>query len=549
MNNFNKHFLEEDDGNFEVLVEQLDYVHHLLSERMSNGFSYFGQPQFDAKLLKNFENIPFHGRETNEVMGGLADALTGQLRWNANSVLHNINPPASIDAIAAACIANIYNPNPLWDFVSSGSQEMEKQVVRQMSRLIGWEEEEADGVFTFGGKGCLTYAVKLGINRAVPGNALCGLVSATRKEPVVISSDESHYSLDTVCSLLGIGTVNSIRIPTDEYGAIRTYEFASVYNKLVDEGHPIAAIIVNGGNTLNNSSDDLAKMLPIIVAREADLGYRPYIHYDMVITWAWLFFQQYDDKVNVLGIETDVLARIRKLSDLVATCRHADSVGIDFHKTGFTPYISSLFVTRTGAALHSIFKPSIQRLERKDYGNNFLQHHTIEHSRTSGSIFSAWAALQSIGVEGFQYYIANLMTVAAAFRRELSKQGFECLNPFSMAFAGSFFPIYQGMLFDEVQTMTSTEEVNNYVYRLFEFFYKGDHEYSKYVLGFLPQCGKNHSGKPISGLRVFPMSASITPEKAVEISKELGKMKATFDGSYDFGNIEVIESQPTHVPK
>ena len=97
--------------------------------------------------------------------------------------------------------------------------------------------------------------------------------------------------------------------------------------------------------------------------------------------------------------------------------------------------------------------------------------------------------------------------------------------------------------------MTSTEEVNNYVYRLFEFFYKGDHEYSKYVLGFLPQCGKNHSGKPISGLRVFPMSASITPEKAVEISKELGKMKATFDESYDFGNIEVIESQPTHVPK
>ena len=44
------------------------------------------------------------------------------------------------------------------------------------------------------------------------------------------------------------------------------------------------------------------------------------------------------------------------------------------------------------------------------------------------------------------------------------------------------------------------------------------------------------------------MSASITPEKAVEISKELGKMKATFDESYDFGNIEVIESQPTHVP-
>lgn len=549
MNDFDKHFLTEDDGNFEVLVNQLNYVHRLLSERMSNGFSYFGQPQFNAKLLENFEHIPLCGRETDAVMRGLVDTLTGQLRWNANAVLHNINPPAAIDAIAAACIANIYNPNPLWDFVSSGSQEMEKQVVRQISRLVGWDEEASDGVFTFGGKGCLTYAVKLGLNRAVPENALRGLVSAAGKEPAVISSNESHYSLDTVCSLLGIGTANSIRIPTDAYGSINVHEFAAVYNDLVDEGRPIAAIIVNGGNTLNNSADDLLKLLPIITAREKELGYLPYIHYDMVITWAWLFFQQYNDEANPLGIEADVLSRIRKLSDSTAACRYADSVGIDFHKTGFTPYISSLFVTRNGAALHSIFKPSIQRLERKDYGNNFLQHHTIEHSRTSGAIFSAWAALQGIGVEGFQYYIANLMTVAAVFRRELCGQGFECLNPFSLAFAGAFFPSYRGLSFAEVQAMASTEEVNNYVYRLFEFFYRGDHLYSKYVLGFLPQCGRNHSGMPISGLRVFPMSSSITPERAAKISKELGELKAAFDGTYVFGITESIGSRPAHVPK
>ena len=549
MSDFNKHFLEEDDGNFEVLVEQLDYVHDLLSQRMSKGFSYFGKLQFDAKLLENFESIPFCGHKSEVVMRGLVDALTGQLRWNSSSVLHNINPPAAIDSMAAACIANIYNPNPLWDFVSSGSQEMEKQIVRQMSRLVGWNEKESDGVFTFGGKGCLTYAVKLGLNRAVPGNALHGLTSARKKEPVVISSDESHYSLDTVCSLLGIGTENSIRIPTDEYGSINISEFAAVYNRLVDEGNPIAAIIINGGNTLNNSSDDLEKMLPIITSREADLGYRPYIHYDMVITWAWLFFQCYDDEENVLKIETDVLTRIRKLSNLVATCRYADSVGIDFHKTGFTPYISGLFLVRNGAELHSIFKSSIKRLERRDYGNNFLQHHTIEHSRTSGSIFSAWAALQSIGVKGFQYYIANLMTVAATFRRELCKYGFECLNPFSMAFAGSFFPSYRELAFAQVQTMNSNEEVNNYVYRLFEFFCKGDHEYSKYVLGFLPQCGKNHLGMSISGLRVFPMSSSITPEKAVEISKNLGIMKTRFDEIYEFGKTETIGAKPVHVPK
>lgn len=549
MNNFTEHFLDEDDKNFKTLVDQIEYIHILLSERMAKGFSYFEEPQFNVEKLKNFENIPFYGREINMIMRGLADTLTGQLRWNANSVLHNINPPVSIEAMVAACIANIYNPNPLWDFVSSGSQEMEKQIVRQMSRLVGWDEEKSDGVFTFGGKGCLTYAVKLGLNRSIPNNSLCGLTSTAEKEPVVISSEESHYSLDTACSLVGIGTANSIRVPTDEFGAIKLSEFSSVYNKLVDEGRPIAAIIVNGGNTLNNSSDDLKKMLPIIKAREEELGYRPYIHYDMVITWAWLFFQQYDDKLNKLEIEADVLARIRKLSDLVVACRYADSVGIDFHKTGFAPYISSLFLIQNGSALHSIFKSSIQRLERKEYGNNFLQHHTIEHSRSSGSIFSAWAALQGIGVEGFQYYIANLMTVAETFRRELCKQKFECLNPFSLSFAGAFFPVYRGISLSKAKIMASTEQINNYVYRLFEFFYKGDHKYSKYVLGFLPQCCKSQFGVPISGLRIFPMSSFMTPKKAEEISKELGEMKAVFDENYEFCNMEIIGSKPIHVPK
>ena len=42
MDDFDNHFLAEDDGNFELLLNQLNYVHRLLSDRMSDGFSYFG---------------------------------------------------------------------------------------------------------------------------------------------------------------------------------------------------------------------------------------------------------------------------------------------------------------------------------------------------------------------------------------------------------------------------------------------------------------------------------------------------------------------------
>ena len=50
-------------------------------------------------------------------------------------------------------------------------------------------------------------------------------------------------------------------------------------------------------------------------------------------------------------------------------------------------------------------------------------------------------------------------------------------------------------------------------------------------------------------MRVFPMSSSITPERAAKISKELGELKAAFDGTYVFGITESIGSRPAHVPK
>ena len=213
---------------------------------------------------------------------GVNGYLEGQIIWNSPNVLHNINPPVTYETIIASSMANIYNPNSLWDFVSSGSQEMEKQIVRQMSRLIGWNTDESDGVFTFGGKGCLTYAVKLGLNRALQGNAKKGIYNSTKTSPIVIASEESHYSIDTVCSLLGIGTDNCKRVKVNKYGEMDIEDFKKVFYWAVDNNIPIAAIIINGSNTLNNSVDNIKEVKKIVDNKKEKLVYEPYIHFDMV---------------------------------------------------------------------------------------------------------------------------------------------------------------------------------------------------------------------------------------------------------------------------
>ena len=121
-----------------------------------------------------------------------------------------------------------------------------------------------------------------------------------------------------------------------------------------------------------------------------------------------------------------------------------------------------------------------------------------------------------------------------------------------MAFATAFFPHYNGLSIEDVKSCkdnVNIELVNDYVYNLFEFIYKGKHDYNKYILGFLPKCETDIEQKPISGLRIFPMSVYIDEKRAEEMCKELGKIKEIFDKNYNYNEHEIKTIKPTHVPK
>ena len=89
--------------------------------------------------------------------------------------MHNINAPVLIDAVAIKALTSLYNPNCLWDFVSGTFLRFEDAVIHQMISLFGWRSGSADGVFTFGGKGTLLYAISIGANAAAKQVSRSGL--------------------------------------------------------------------------------------------------------------------------------------------------------------------------------------------------------------------------------------------------------------------------------------------------------------------------------------------------------------------------------------
>lgn len=545
-------FLCENESNLNNIIEDIQTIFSCMPKHNSET-PYLGTLDGDYSFLRNFEMLPNLPKDKNTILAAASQMFSGMLKWHHPHVMHNVNPSPMISTVAIGCVTNIYNPNPLWDFVSAGSQEMEQQIVRQMATLAQWEGNP-DGVFTFGGKGCLTYAIRIGLNRCLKDVSSQGLTNR-QKPPVVITSEANHYSIDTACSLVGIGYNNCrrIKILDDETLDIRDFELS--LKEVLDKQHPVAAIIISGGNTLHLSIDNLYKVNKIInkYVKIYDLNYKPYVYFDTVVGWPMLFYRYYDFNKNPMNLSIDTKKIIKKAFKKINAIKYADGFGIDFHKTGFCPYSTSLFMTKNGAELHSIHKDKNLQYDRTTFGGNFLQHHTIEHSRSAAPIISAWVSLQTAGIKGYQSYLSNHIEVANEIRAILPGYGFELINPFSLGFASIFAPInsqFCNSYFKLIHEKDNLiEEYNQYTYQLFLFLQKKEKNGSaSFILRFLPQYRKSLTGRNIAVIVVYPMAMSLDKKLASKAAKLIGEIKINFD-EIGFKESNVTYFLPTHVPK
>lgn len=76
------------------------------------------------------------------------------------------------------------------------------------------------------------------------------------------------------------------------------------------------------------------------------LDYCPHIHVDSVIGWAWLMFESYDFIQNPLEFSEDAIVELKYVYNHVKDISLADSFGVDFHKTGYSPYLCSMFICK-----------------------------------------------------------------------------------------------------------------------------------------------------------------------------------------------------------
>jgi L-2,4-diaminobutyrate decarboxylase len=358
-----------------------------------------------------------------ELTRNLADYCRGMTTWAHPNAQVNVIPPTSIPSILAFVAAAMYNPNIIWDEYSARFAEAEIQAMAMLADLIGYDPRQAGGVFTFGGTSTLLYGGKLALEKLSGGRTMR---EGIREDVKLVSSDASHYSRLNVAGWLGLGTDNLVTIPTTGDNAISLPELEDYLRQALDRKEKVAAIIATLGTTDTFGIDDLTGVVRLRdhLCQEYRPSYRPHVHADAVIGWVWAVFRDYDFEANPLGFHTRTLASLKHSLGRLGDLSLADSIGIDFHKTGYAPYISSAFLVKERQNLALLSRHPLQMPYLYQFGYYHPGIFTLECSRSGAGALAAYANMQLLGKEGYRILIGHAVEMAEMLRDRLERHPF-----------------------------------------------------------------------------------------------------------------------------
>ncbi|MBI1346504.1 aspartate aminotransferase family protein [bacterium] len=355
--------------------------------------------------------------QLEQVTEELVQHLAGMFIWGHPRAQINVVPCPSIPSVIGGLLPSIYNPNLVSEESSRQIAVAEVETSAMTAALVGYDPELAAGLYTFGGTGTLLYGVKLGLEKACPGYARTG-----RNEPAyLLCSERSHYACLSVANWLGIGQDNVVQIPCDDDNGMRTCLLESQAREILKKGGRIAAIVATMGTTDHFGLDDLHAIVELRdkLVDEFRLDYRPHVHADAVIGWAWAVFNDYDLAANPLEFRPRTVRALAGARRRIEHLGLSDSLGVDFHKTGFTPYVSTLFLVRDRRDLELISRKPEETPYLFHDGHYHPGRYTLETTRSGAGPMAALANLRLFGKQGLRALLGHLVTMSETLRERL----------------------------------------------------------------------------------------------------------------------------------
>lgn len=172
------------------------------------------------------------------------------------------------------------------------------------------------------------------------------------KPPVLLVPTTAHYSWQKAAKILGIGTRQIVKIPTDEKMRICTESLSSLLTEFAIEQQPILALVGVMGTTEYGTIDPIDQIVALREQSRAK-GLEYFIHIDAA--WGGYLSSMFRAEDDTLLSYEDVKQGhkyfpSRALYQAIGAMDQVESITIDPHKLGYLPFGCGAFVCRNKGA-------------------------------------------------------------------------------------------------------------------------------------------------------------------------------------------------------
>jgi glutamate/tyrosine decarboxylase-like PLP-dependent enzyme len=273
-----------------------------------------------------------------------------------------------------------------------GSQELEKEVIKVLAvDIFKAKENDYDGYIATGGTEANIQA--LWIYR----NYFKKHFNASLNEMVIISSEDTHYSVHKGSNILSVDTVS---IPVDfNSREIKIDELNAIVAQLISGGKKYFMVISNMATTMFGSVDNPDIYAEVLTKHQ--------VHFKIHVDGAFGgFIYPISNRKSTINFENP----------------HVSSITIDAHKMLQAPYGTGVFLCRKNL-IENVLTKEAQYVDGMDL--------TIVGSRSGANAIAVWMILFSYGYYGWFEKINTLLLRTEWFCNQLNDLNIEYYrNPF-----------------------------------------------------------------------------------------------------------------------
>ena len=344
------------------------------------------------------EPLPEEGRPFEEVLAFVRENVMPFPMGNSHPRFYGfINASADPVGIFADFLAAGMNSN-CWGG-DHAATHVEGRVVRWLAEMLGFPPS-AEGILVSGGSMANFTALAVARRAQTPGNVReDGLAGPDAPRLIVYASDQVHACVDKAVDLLGIGTRQLRKIPTDDAFRIRLDLLEEAIAADRRAGFRPAILVGNAG-TVNTGAIDPLDALADLCARE-----RLWYHVD--------------------GAYGALASIVPSLAPMFAGMGRADSIAADPHKWLYVPYEAGATLIREPGRFSETFRKFPEYLaqdpESPFPGPAWFAERGVELSRGFKAL-KVWMGLKVHGRRAYSAQIENDVKLARFLAAEVDRR-------------------------------------------------------------------------------------------------------------------------------